>query len=310
MHYSSMGVEGGGVTTFGIIVNAVVTVTLIPSCVVIWGAPAAAQAESVSHALPLQLATRVPDGDVPSTTPTDVASLPLTVPSADTAGDVSAQLPATPTPTEQAVEMPEEQRIRLARFLPKLDTGAVPPLDNLLAKAFTVRSSRQQNGGGAVHVYRSGRQVTPATGVQEGEASSAASMTKEDAPEGEAEAAQLLDAGDALLAQSQISDAFLTYFEIVNTYPDSAASLEVDAALNGLLWDADRGIADTTVLRALADQLPAYDECASDKAVYWLTALQQATGSALKRSGQLEAAVPYLQTGRDLALAVNGDRQL
>ena len=204
--------------------------------------------------------------------------------------------------------MPEEQRIRLARFLPKLDTGAVPPLDNLLAKAFTVRSSRQQNGGGAVHVYRSGRQVTPATGVQEGEAASTATTTKEDAPEGEAEAAQLLDAGDALLAQSQISDAFLTYFQIVNTYPDSAASLEVDAALNGLLWDADRGIADTVVLRTLADQLPAYGDCASDKAVYWLTALQQATGSALKRSGQQEAAVAYLQTGRDLG--VNGDRQL
>ena len=204
--------------------------------------------------------------------------------------------------------MPEEQRIRLARFLPKLDTGAVPPLDNLLAKAFTVRSSRQQNGGGAVHVYRSGRQVTHTAGAQEGEsASTASTTTKEDAPEGEAEAAQLLDAGDALLAQSQISEAFLTYFEIVNTYPDSAASIEVDAALNGLLWDADRGIADTAVLRTLADQLPAYGECASDKAVYWLTALQQVTGSALKRSGQQEAAVPYLQTGRDLALAAMTD---
>ena len=298
----------GRVTTFGVIINALVTTTMLPYCVVIWGVSKPAHAESVSLALPLQLSARVPDGDVPPTAPADVPSLPLMPPNVADIDGLSVQSPADPAPTEAAAEMPEEQRIRLARFLPKVDSGAMPPLDNLLAKAYTVRSTPRESGGGAIHVYRSGRQLTNPTDGEEGESDSAAGTTaKAMSPDGEAEASQLLDAGDALLEQSRVAEAALTYFDIVNYWPASSASEAVDTVMNALALDAEKGSLDIGQLLTFADGLPMYTECQSDKAVYWLAAAQQIAGNALKQAGRLDEARTYLEAGRDISLAAMRD---
>lgn len=114
-------------------------------------------------------------------------------------------------------------------------------------------------------------------------------------------------AGDALLAEYRLREAALTYFDIVNIYPDSPVSEAVDTVMKALAWDAERHSIDVAELQRFTDALPEYAECSSDKAVYWIAATHQITGHALHHQGNDCEARPYLEVGRDIARAAMTD---
>ena len=255
--------------------------------------------------LPLSLAERL---QLPVTTPSEVAE-PLP--------DLLRR-PAASRPTAErfqlAKEMPAaapqaEASLRMAKTVPDsarksdLDTS----LDTILAKAYSVRSSKDSNKPGAIRIYRPAGQnqvqenaapattekseAAGATGIGEGEGQSA------DTPE------SLLAEGDALLQAGRLREAALVYFEIVNDWPDTAASAALDNVVNALSWDVERSGVDLNEMRLFTDQLPEYAACKSDKAVYWLAAAQQITGEALHKAGNDVEAASYLTRGRDVAWA-------
>jgi len=294
----------GGVTTFGVVVNALVVSTLLPCSVILWGAtPAHAEEASV----PLRLSRHTPINEYQTEPVADAVGEDAGIGDVGLPDPRSVDRHESSQPEDAVSRLPREQRIRLARFLPesKDAVDGMQPLDTLLAKAYTVRSSREGKDRGAIRVYRSGKEVPQgATTAVEGESeASTSSVPASSSPSAE----QLLAEGDVFLAQSSVSDAFLSYFAVVNAWPDSTESLSVDAALNNLIWDAERGLANLEELRAFTDALPAYEECASDKAVYWLVAAHQVTGHALLASGAGEAARAYLEYGRDAALSAMQD---
>ncbi|NLV46108.1 MAG: hypothetical protein GXY07_16600, partial [Candidatus Hydrogenedentes bacterium] len=231
-----------------------------------------------------------------------------------------------PSQPEDAISrLPREQRIRLVRFLPESQDAVdgMQPLDTLLAKAYTVRSSRQGKDRGAIRVFRSGQEVSTTGGstqpgmdtvqeegvVQEDDTvPQEAPVSKETLIEGSVDdPTHLLTEGDALLEQSRFSEAALKYFAIVNDWPDSYASDAVDTVINALAQEAEKNRLDIDQLVAFTNQLPGYAECRSDKALYWLVAAHQITGQSLCQSGRVQEARPYLESGREYALAVMRD---
>ncbi|NLV44518.1 MAG: hypothetical protein GXY07_08475, partial [Candidatus Hydrogenedentes bacterium] len=246
----------GGVTTFGVVVNALVVSTLLPCSVILWGAtPAHAEEASV----PLRLSRHTPINEYQTEPVADAVGEDAGIGDVGLPDPRSVDRHESSQPEDAVSRLPREQRIRLARFLPesKDAVDGMQPLDTLLAKAYTVRSSREGKDRGAIRVYRSGKEVPQgATTAVEGESeASTSSVPASSSPSAE----QLLAEGDVFLAQSSVSDAFLSYFAVVNAWPDSTESLSVDAALNNLIWDAERGLANLEELRAFTDALPAYE---------------------------------------------------
>ena len=300
-------VRGGRLTYFGIVVNAVVVSTMIAFSTGMWGG---AQVLASATGTALQSEQTVSPETDPPVLSLDEGGRDQVINDGLDIGAHRADFKESGV-TDHMPPLPRDHRIRLAHYLPPSteESAYRHNLDLLLAKAYTVRSRGSNDSQSAIRVYRSNTAL-PSVSAEALSADTESEQTEQslvESPESTAldtlRVSEELTAGDALLAQAEVAEAYARYFNVVNIFPDSAESNSLDEALNYLIWDAERGLANSKKLCTLADSLPRYDACSSDKAIYWLIAVHQAAGHVLFQEGDSEESRSYLTYCRDTAAA-------
>jgi len=301
---------GGGVTTLGTLVNAVIISTFLHFSIPGWGSFQLAYAEQLI--ITSQNSVISPPITLSRTDDSDAKNL-------DDLVLVKDNDNAESTPDKKVEEIPsgsssvghndsnklQEQRFRLAQLIAAENTSSHDriSLDNLLAKAYTVRSPQGKDSKPAIRFYRPGIKDTSTVSTEVEEYLDTGSIEDSATLPPSYDAETLLALGDSLLQQSRLRDAALMYFQIVDEFPNSQSSENVDTVMNALAWDAERGYIDPNELCRFANDLPAYDVCRSDKSLYWLVAAYQIAGHSLFQTGRKKEALAYLEFGRDAAQA-------
>ncbi|MCK5861978.1 MAG: hypothetical protein KAH38_05805 [Candidatus Hydrogenedentes bacterium] len=202
-----------------------------------------------------------------------------------------------------------ERNLRLARFLPKGSShaGMLSSMDSMLAKAFEKRNNNSEEERMLLAFLRG----STTDNTLKLAANCPEHPVHPEHPEhphgGPRKAQMLLEEGYEYLQQGDVSEAVLTFFDIVNRFPESDASVSLDTTMNALAWDAERGLVEIIELQQFADALPDYEDCKSDKSVFWLITAQQITGHALHEAGQDADALPYLEYASNVSLAAMKD---
>jgi RHS repeat-associated protein len=200
---------------------------------------------------------------------------------------------------------------RVARLLPESEKASTQDLDQILAKAYTVRSPKAPTTVPDLRRYRpdapdnaapSEPTATEDTSQTAEPATAAATDMPGPSVATSTDADTTVRQGDAFLEANRLREAAHQYFTVVNEWPDSPESASCDSVMNALAWDVERNMVDLAELRQFTDELPAAESCKSDKAVYWVVAAQQMAGENLAKAGLKKEAWAYLERGRDAAL--------
>lgn len=202
---------------------------------------------------------------------------------------------------------------RVARFLPESERTAPQNIGEILAKAYVVRSPKARGAAPDLKRYRpdavdsteAPQDAAPADSASPAPTQESATPEAVSQPAAPvtADAATTVAQGDAYLEANRLREAAHAYFTVVNEWPDSPESASCDNVMNALAWDVERNAVDLGEMRRFTDELPAAQDCKSDKALYWMVAAQQMTGENLAKAGLKEDARAYLERGRDGALA-------